>query len=99
MTTQNGNVIQLNWNSVMVYDESDTIFVSSPKDNAVYGFSVKLGKQDGAFSIKEGLDGPSGLAIDNKNKLLYVGNKKGVIKVFNFLEILSVDIRMRTEFI
>ena len=99
MTTQTGNIIQLDWNSVMVYDESDTIFVSSLHDNAVYGFSVKIGKQDGALSITEGLDGPSGLTIDNKNKLLYVGNKKGVVKVFNLLEILSVDIRMRTEFI
>ena len=100
MTTQTGNIIQLEWYSTMVYDEIDTIFVSCLKDNAVYGFSIKYGRQMTSLSVTEGLDEPTGLAIDNENKLLYVGNKKGFIKVFNLLKIpSSVDIRIFTEFL
>ena len=44
MTTQTGNIIKLDCNSVIVYDESDTIFVSVLKENAVYAFSVKIRK-------------------------------------------------------
>ena len=101
LTTQTGNIIHLNSCSMMAYDENDTIFVSSPKNNAVYGFSAKSGKQDVALSIKEGLDGPSGLAINNEYKLLYVGNKKGVVKVFNLARTVSssVDIRMCKEYL
>ena len=46
MTTQSGKTIQLvDWRSMMVYDENDTIFVSCPKDNATYAFSVTSGRQ------------------------------------------------------
>ena len=99
MITQTGNIIHLNSCSMMAYDENDTIFVSVLKENAVYAFSVKIGKKDVALSITEGLDGLSELAIDNKYKLLYAGNNKGVIKVFNLVKVASVDIRMCIEFI
>ena len=76
------------------------MFVNSPKDNTVYGFSVKSGRQKAFLSITKGFDGPSGLAIDKKNKLLYVGNRKGVAKIFNLEDLVasSIDIRMSTSF-
>ena len=98
LTTQAGKSIQLgDWKSMMVYDENDTIFVSCPKDNAVYAFSVASRRQIDSLSITEELDEPSGLALDNKERKLYVGNKGGIIKVFEVagMERTLVDIGIR----
>ena len=86
LITQSGKTIQLgDWRSMMVYDDNDTIFVSCPKDNAVYAFLISSGRQIDSLSITEELDEPSGLALDNKEKLLYIGNKGSVIKVFHLV--------------
>ena len=67
ITTQAGKIIKLdNRFASEAYDEIDTMFVNSPKDNTVYGFSVKSGRQKAFLSITKGFDGPSGLAIDKK---------------------------------
>ena len=99
LSMQSGKTIQLEWRSTMVYDENDVIFLSCPTDHAVYAFSVKSGKLVQSLSITEGLHEPSGLAIDNTAKLLYVGNKYGDIKIFNFENISSIDIRVEKEYL
>ena len=100
LITQSGKTIQLgDWRSMMVYDDNDTIFVSCPNDNAVYAFSVTSGRQIDLLSITEELDEPSGLALDNKERKLYVGNNGGVIKVFDvtdrLVEQTLVDVGIR----
>ena len=84
---------------MMVYDENDTIFISCPRDNAVYAFSVASRRQTDSLSITEEFDEPSGLALDNKERKLYVGNKGGVIKVFEVMgrlvEQILIDVGIR----
>ena len=97
MATQTGQIIKLDWSSMMAYDDNDTIFVSCSTDNAVYGFSVESGRQKQSLSITAGLDLPTGLTINKKERLLYVGNKKGVVKIFDLglLDSTLVDIRIQ----
>ena len=100
MTTQSGKSMQIGNKSMMVYDENDTIFVSCPEENAVLAFSVASGKQIDSLSVIKELDYPSGLALDKKGSLLYVGNKGGIIKVYEVEEVArqtSVEILLRED--
>ena len=83
---------KLDWKSMMAYDENDTIFVSCPRKNAVFAYSVSSLKERESLSITKGLDEPSGLAIDTKKKLLYIGNKGCIIKIFDLIETICVEI-------
>ena len=97
VVTESGENSRLCWGSMMAYDENGSIFLSSPNDNAVYVFSVHNGKQIDSLSITEGLDKPSGLAIDINKRLLYVGNKGGIIKIFEFDETTFAEFQLNRD--
>ena len=83
---------KLDWKSMMAYDENDTIFVSCPRKNAIFAYSVTSLKERESLSITKGLDEPSGLAIDTNKKLLHIANKGCVIKIFDLIETICAEI-------
>ena len=82
VTTKNGKHIDLSYSSSLSYDDNMNIFLSDCDNKAVHVLSVNGQYRCHLLSSHDIKNKPHRLAVDKEHQLLYVGQEKGVVGVF-----------------